>query len=362
MRSILRVEDIGLLYSPIPSNIANHNPLDYNRHMINNWGMLGHEWAVNLLKGHLSRGAPRHAYLFTGPKGVGRRTLALRYAQAINAEGASTKGEFDPQSKTSQQFERMQHPDLSVLQRQEGDRDIKIDAVRSLQHTLALSPYAAKYRIALLLNFEEASNSAANALLKTLEEPASPVVLILTAESGEVLLPTIVSRCEVIRLRPLPLEIVAEGLVSGWGVSKEQAQLLAHISGGRPGYALFLHQNPEVLEQRGTWLDEQQKLLWSNRVARFAYAEGLGKDKQGFQNVLQIWLSFWRDVLIQITESAAPVINLDRAEEIKTLAGQLDQASILNLVKVHERILQQLRTNVNVRLAAEALLLEMPYI
>ena len=127
--------------------------------MTNNWGMLGHEWAVNLLKGHLSRDAPRHAYLFTGPKGVGRRTLALRYAQAINAEGANTNGEFDPQSKTSQQFERMQHPDLSVLQRQEGDRDIKIDAVRSLQHTLALSPYVAKYRIALLLNFEDASNT-----------------------------------------------------------------------------------------------------------------------------------------------------------------------------------------------------------
>ena len=95
--------------------LANTPPLDYNITMNDNWGILGHEWAVDLLKGHISRGTPRHAYLFAGPRGVGRRTLALRFAQAINAENPSTPGDFDPQSKTSLQFERMQHPDLSLV-------------------------------------------------------------------------------------------------------------------------------------------------------------------------------------------------------------------------------------------------------
>jgi DNA polymerase-3 subunit delta' len=330
--------------------------------MTENWGMLGHEWAVELLKGHLTRGAPRHAYLFTGPRGIGRRTLALRFAQAINAEAPPAPGEFDPHSKTSQQFERMQHPDLSLVQRQEGDRDIKIEAVRSLQKMLALSPYVARYRIALFLNFEEASNSAANALLKTLEEPANPVVLMLTAESAEVLLPTITSRCEVFRLRPPSMDLIAEGLQRDWHIPEKEARNLAHISGGRPGYALYLHQNPDILEQRTHWLDEQQKLLWSNRLARFSYAESLGKDKEDFQETLRVWLSYWRDVLMQAAGSKTPLMNLDRAEEIGTLAKRLKLSAIRNMVNALDRTLWQVRANVNTRLAAEVLLLDLPYI
>jgi DNA polymerase-3 subunit delta' len=330
--------------------------------MDTNWDILGHDWAVNLLKGHLRRGAPRHAYLFTGPDGVGRRTLALRYAQAINAENPPAPGEFDPQSRTSQRFENMQHPDLSIVQRQEGDRDIKIEAVRELQHTLSLSPFAAQYRIALLLNFDQASNSAANALLKTLEEPSPRVVLMLTAESAEVLLPTIASRCEIIRLRPVPLDIVAQGLSAKWDVPPDQAQLLAHISGGRPGYALHLFQNPELLAQRTTWLDDQQKLLWANRVARFAYAEKAAKDKEAFQETLQVWLSFWRDVMMQAGKCASPIANLDREEEIRALASRLSVDRASQVVSGIENTLAELRLNVNLRLAAEVTLLNMPYI
>jgi len=256
----------------------------------------------------------------------------------------------------------MQHPDLSLLLRQEGDRDIKIDAVRALQKTLALSPYIARYRIALLLNFEEASNSAANALLKTLEEPANPVVLMLTAESAEVLLPTIASRCEVIRLRPISVDVLAEGLHTGWKIPMKQARILAHLSGGRPGYALYLHENPDLLEQRALSLDDHQKLLWSDRVARFAYAERLGNDKEGFQETMRVWLTYWRDVLMQSTQSEMPLTNLDRAEEIRTLSGRLDIVSIRKVVASLDRTLWQLRANVNTRLAAEILLLDLPYI
>jgi DNA polymerase-3 subunit delta' len=330
--------------------------------MGNNWGLIGHEWAVDLLRGQLVRGAPRHAYLFTGPRGIGRRTLALRFAQALNAENPPAPGEFDPQSLTSQQIERMQHPDLSVVAREPGDRDLKIEAVRGLGQTLALSPYAAAYRVALLLNFEEANQNAANALLKTLEEPPPRVVLLLTAESAEVLLPTIASRCEALRLRPVPLAALAQGLAEKWGVPEEQARLLAHISGGRPGYAVQLYQNPEQMAQREQWLDEQQEVLQSGRVGRFAYAEKLAKDKEGFRLVLQVWLSYWRDVLLQTAESDAPIANLDRAEELGVLSGRLDRAAAKKTVAAIERTVDLLRANANARLAAEVLLLGMPYL
>ncbi len=154
--------------------------------MKENWGLLGHQWAVELLKGHLRNHASRHAYLFTGPSGVGRRTLALRFAQALNAEDGNETGEFDPQARTSQQFEQMTHPDLSLIRRLEGDRDIKIDAVREIQRSLVLAPYTAKYRIALLLNFEDANENAQNALLKTLEEPGPRVILMVLPKALKV--------------------------------------------------------------------------------------------------------------------------------------------------------------------------------
>jgi DNA polymerase-3 subunit delta' len=327
--------------------------------MTENWSLIGHQWAVELLNNHLERGGPRHAYLFTGPSGIGRRTLALRFAEAINSEPMGT---VDPVSKLHEQYQRMQHPDLSVVQRQEGDRDLKIEAVRDLQRTLSLAPYMSNYRVALLLNFEDANPSAANAVLKTLEEPNPRVVLLVTAESSEALLPTIVSRCEVVRLRPVPLEQVAEGLQHQHNAAPEQARLLAHIASGRPGYAVHLFQNPELLAQRQTWLDEQRGLLAGDRVARFAYAEGMSKDKEMLPQQLLVWLAYWRDVLMRVSRSQAPLVNLDRAEEINRLAEVLDLPTARGTVLALERTLDELRANINLRLAAETLLLELPYL
>ncbi len=330
--------------------------------MNENWGLIGHQWVVDLLKGHLKNGAPRHAYLFVGPAGVGRRTIALRFAQAINAERPGSPGEFDPQNPISQQIEKMQHPDLSILELQEGDKNIKIEAVRNLQQSLILSPYSAKYRVALLRNFDKATISASNAILKTLEEPPSTVVLLVTAESAEGLLPTIVSRCEVIRLRPVPLKEVADGLQELWDIPTEQARLLAHISGGRPGYAMYLHKNPEFLDQRHQWLEDLQMLLTESRVKRFAYASKIGKDKENFHELLQVWLSLWRDILMRSAQANTPLVNLDLTENVDQLASKLDISEASNAVKAIEKTIGILKTNVNVRLASEVLLLDLPFL
>lgn len=329
--------------------------------MNTNWGMIGHEWAVQLLKGHLMRGEPRHAYLFSGPSGVGRRTLALRFAQAINAENPPAAGDFDPQTRTSQQFENMQHPDLSLIERQEGDRDIKIDALRQLQRNIILAPYMAKYRIALLLNFEEANPYAANAILKTLEEPPPRVVMLLTAVNAEALLPTLSSRCEVIKLRRVPLQTLEAGLMNQYNVEDKKARLLAHISNGCPGYAIRLNREKNLMEQRVQWLDEQQQLLLDHRIKRFNYARKVVKEKEVFIQQLQVWLSYWRDVLLHAMKATSPLTNQDRLQEITEVSEKVGAKSAEEMVKRLEGTIHILRTNVNLRLAAEVLLLDMPY-
>jgi DNA polymerase-3 subunit delta' len=256
----------------------------------------------------------------------------------------------------------MQHPDLGLVQGEEAGKAIKVDQIRELQHGLHLAPYQARYRIALLLQFERANASAANALLKLLEEPPPQVVLLLTAESPERLLPTIVSRCEVLRLRPLPAAVLQTGLEDRWGLASDKAELLAHIANGRPGYAHHLAENPALLDQRQACLDDLFSLLQSDTAARFSYAETLSKDRTLLAETLRTWLSFWRDVLLETAGGEYESSNPDRQAEVKTLATRLDLASAHRATTAVDRTLGLLEGNTNLRLAAEVLMLDLPRI
>jgi DNA polymerase III subunit delta' len=324
-----------------------------------NWGLLGHEWAVDLLQSHLINQRARHAYLITGPQGVGRRTLAIRLAQALNC--SQSKGPAIPcgECRACRLIEKAQHPDFSVVQGEDG-QVLKVDQIRELQHALSLTPYEALYKIALLLRFEEANPNAANALLKTLEEPPPQVILILTASDAESLLPTILSRCEVIRLRPLSIGQVSEGLQTHWGLPAEEATLYAHLSGGRPGLAQKLSENPEMLEQRKNQLEELHQLLSASRVERFSYAEECSKDKVILQSTLQTWLTLWRDIMLRVAGSSTPLTNIDRQDEINSLAGQIDLATAQKTVHQLERSMSQIERYVNPRLVTEVLMLDLP--
>jgi DNA polymerase-3 subunit delta' len=330
------------------------------------WDIVGHEWAVRLLQEHILHRSVRHAYLFCGPPGIGRRTLALRFAQAINCPQPTAPGVPCRVCRTCRQIESQRHPDLSLVQAEQEGKDIKVDQVRTLQHSLALAPYEAAYRIALLRDFQAANANAQNAMLKTLEEAPRQVIMLVTADMPEGLLPTIVSRCEVMLLRPLPLEQVTRHLEEQHALAHAQARLLAHLSGGRLGYALRLQADPSALEKRQALLDALLPLLSAPRRERFAYIESLtrNKDKQrdALRLALQTWLSYWRDLLLCITGADTPLVNLDREADLRRLAGQMDRAAALRTIACLKRGLDQLQANVNPRLLGEVLLMYWPRI
>jgi DNA polymerase-3 subunit delta' len=327
--------------------------------MTGNWNLVGHEWAVDMLKKHVIHGTTRHAYLFAGPPGLGRRTLALRFAQALNCQTPLEAGIPCGQCRDCRQIEAMQHADLTVIRADSEGGTLKVDQIREARRSLTLKPYQANFRVALFLRFQEANDNAANALLKTLEEAPSYAVLILTADNPEQLLPTIVSRCEVLRLRPLKIENVQSALENR-GIETSQARLIAHISGGRFGYALRLIENEALLERREERLNDLQSLISASRVEKFAYADKLARDKESMRQAVLVWLSYWRDVMLRSAQAETPLVNVDRNVEIEDLARRLDLSVARRAVSNFEDVLEKMERNVNSRLLAEVLLLDLP--
>ena len=334
-----------------------------------NWNIHGHEWAAKMLCQHIANEKLRHAYLFSGPNGVGRRTLALRFAQAVNCEQAPARGEACGECMTCRQIARMQHADLAVVQAEEADV-LKVEQVRELQHFVALAPYSSKYRVALFLDFEQANASAQNALLKTLEEPNSHVLLLITVDDAENLLPTITSRCELIRLRPMKVDALAELLMEKFGLTKANADLYAHLSGGRAGYAFQLAEDEKLLEQRAMGMADLRQMISASKNERIAYSRkrthsryvhDRSEAKMQLNETIPYWLSFWRDVLLTATGSDTEITNIDMQSTIADVVSAIETVQAESVVRELERAFMRLQ-HANLQLMLDNLLLGWPIV
>ena len=329
------------------------------------WDILGHEWAADMLERHIATGGLRHAYLFAGPRGVGRRTLALRFAQAVNCVNPPQPGVPCGECRACQQIERMQQADLTIVQSEAEGASLKVDQVRDLQRALSLAPYESAYRVALLLRFEEATEGAQNALLKTLEEPNPKVLLLVTADDPDNLLPTIVSRCELLRLRPMKLDQLEKILVETKSLEPDKARLTAHVAGGRAGYAFRLAGDEELWAARILWVNDFFSLLSNSKRARLAYSESKARGREraearlDLRDGLTCWLSLWRDVLLVVTGSETPLTNLDREDEIRRLARAVTEQRAADLVRQLEHSFTRIPV-ANLQLMLDNLLLEWP--
>jgi DNA polymerase-3 subunit delta' len=323
-----------------------------------NWNVFGHDWAVEHLRKSMAHGRIRHAYLIAGAESVGKETLARAFAMTLNC----TNPDHQPCGECSscKRIQSGNHPDMIYSERESETSNLKIEEIRGVMQKLALKPFEAKYRIAIFRDFDMAQPRAQDALLKTLEEPSPHAILILLTTALEAVLPTIISRSQVIHLRPAPVQVVYDVLRERHRVDDEAAALLARVSGGRIGWALRALNDPELLAQREQALNLLEEALSMNRAKRFDLANDLAKDKAALLALLELWQTYWRDALLIAEQSGIQPTNIDRTRALEKLSERYPSETMLAALNATRSTLHVLNSNANTRLALEVMFLDYP--
>jgi DNA polymerase-3 subunit delta' len=331
------------------------------------WRTIGQTRALALLKNSLQTGNLAHAYLIVGPQHVGKKTLALDLAQALNCQ---TSDSPCGKCQSCLRIINGKHSDVTIigLKQDAGSKnqtetrtqiEISIDEIRGLQRRASLPPFEGKCNVFIIDGAESLSLEAANCLLKVLEEPPSGVVLLLLATDEANLLPTVVSRCQRIELKPMP-SVEVEKILKSRGVSDDKARLLARLSEGCLGWALMASDDESRLQRRNQRFSELHPLLRAGWEERFDYVAQFGSDRKSAEELIKVWLSWWRDVMLVKCDCKQIITNLDSFPIIEEWAQALNIADISDFISYLQRSLEQTSKNANVRLVLEVLMLDMP--
>ncbi|MCD4814575.1 DNA polymerase III subunit delta' [bacterium] len=314
----------------------------------------GQSHAVDYLKRSLVNRRIAHAYLFSGPEGVGKKTTAIALAQALNCQ-TPENNDACGDCLACRKIAVNTHPDVQHIG--PDGQSIKIEQIREhLQREVILKPLEGKTKLYTLDPADAMTLESANSILKLLEEPPENVVIVLISSRPFSLLETIRSRCREIRFRALEKKVLTSWLVTRLEISSEEAATLAMLSGGRPAEALRLA-DPELQELRHKVLGmvrEIQPGQWP------VLANQLGDYRTELPEIFSFLLTWYRDLLVLLKKGGQGVIiNRDQMEALEQAVRQETAEALVEKCSVLLHALEQLKRNVNSQLLLENLFIRL---
>ncbi len=324
--------------------------------------LIGHERPTAILKASILHDRVAHAYLFFGEDGIGKRLAALRFAQAINCE--TDYGPEGPDAcgacRSCHQIEARTHPDFLLIEpdQEQANPQIKIEQIRELEQQLVYHPLVGRRKVCLIDEADRMTPGAANALLKTLEEPPDHSLLLLIASRPSALLATVRSRCQGIRFVAPARADVETALMTKRRIPPADARFLAMVTQARIGQALETDLAAIRVEQDEFSALTSAKSLQSVATLLTA-AEALYRSDRA-PEALE-WIVRWIRDLILVSVGADPdhVLNRDRLPQLEDAARGLRPDALLDLLADIETIQQAATRNVNLQMALETILLRL---
>ncbi len=313
--------------------------------------VIGHQKQWDFLISNLKSGRLGHSYLFSGQDELGKKRFALDFAKIICCQN-KTDGD---DCQNCRLIGQEKHPDVLMVKTKEDKSEIEISQIREVQRFLSLKPYYGTFKIVIIDGAEKMNNEAQSCFLKTLEEPKGNTLLILICSKVNILLPTILSRCQIVKFFPVSKNELKNFLAS-MGVSENKAGELAKISDGKPGRALMIAENPKILEQEQKIFKDIIGVCGADLATKFRYAKEVSENS--FKEVVSGIERYFRYVLLLKTN-----INVfkgngylpEPSEKIRSYSI----SKIKEIIKLAESVkMRLLTTNANPKLSLEILLLE----
>ncbi|HCI81703.1 MAG TPA: DNA polymerase III subunit delta' [Ktedonobacter sp.] len=348
----------------ISTHFCYHTAMTTQEIVAPGWNITGHEHAVDILRRTLAAQQVRHAYLFTGPQHIGKSLLARRFAQTLLCTGGPdpTIAPDVPCNSclACRKVLHGNHPDVHVIARPSDKQFIIIEQIRALQNDSARHTLEGRRNIFIIENAQDMNAQSANCILKTLEEPEPDVILLLTVPDAGLLLPTIVSRVQLVPMQLLTNLQIKNALMQQWNVEPKEAELIASLAAGRMGWAIQAAENDDILTQRHEQLELLTKLLSMSRVQRFDFVQKLGTDAEKVQTLLELWLLWWRDMVLAANGCLDLTVNVDMRAQLKAQATKLGTAEAERMIRRIIETMEAIAQNVNTRVALEVLMLDLP--
>ena len=314
----------------------------------------GQPRAIKILQKEIATSSLSGAYLFVGPTGIGKTLTALAFTKALNCKIGGP--DSCDRCSSCRKIDHLNHPDVRVITPEEGS--IKIEQIRDLKRGAGYKLFEGKKKVWIIEEADKFTLEAANSLLKVLEEPPPDVVFILISETQEKLLPTILSRCEIIRFFPLSSKALHSIVAVYLPPDSPKANLIKKLARGRVGEVLSLIKDESILKMRDAVLDILSKKIsledifqWVSKWKDYGTTE--------LERILDVIMFWFRDLLILKQGDSRRVVNYDRMEELKNQKETYSYDSIKEAIETVERTKGYLKCNVNQSLALEAMWLKL---